>query len=235
MLRKGFIVIKIWIFTSCLAPRIYHQHSVLKLQSDSIDLHVQSLIKPYNDTLQKHLHTFICTNTQARLKTDTLLPLWMAHAMLQCGNVVHSIPDASVIMVLINKGAIRSGLPKDSLRTDHFFKLMPFENTMAQGVFNPQTVQHFLNTKHISNFYIYTFVRYNSNYIPITIPQHWNFEAPVHIISSNFVFDGGDGFNIRSEALHIFSSTQSIRSCLLEQAQKEQRDYNALKWHNNEP
>jgi hypothetical protein len=67
------------------------------------------------------------------------------------------------------------------------------------------------------------------------MPQDWNIEVPVRIISSNFVFDGGDGFSIATEALNIFPSTHSIRSCLLEQAQKEQRDYNSLKWHKNEP
>ncbi len=235
MLRKGIFVFIIWFFWSCVAPRLYHQHSVLKLQADSFDLHVQSLIKPYKDSLQKHLNTFICINTQARLKTDTLLPLWMAHAMLQGADVVHPIPDASVIIVLVNKGAIRAGLPKDSLRTDHFFKLMPFENTIAQGLFKPQAVQQFFKTKTITNFYKFTFVRYNSNYIQITMPQDWNIEVPVRIISSNFVFDGGDGFSIATEALNIFPSTHSIRSCLLEQAQKEQRNYNSLKWHKNEP
>ena len=129
------------------------QELVTKLQADSSDLHVQSLIKPYKDSLQKHLNTFICINTQARLKTDTLLPLWMAHAMLQGADVVHPIPDASVIIVLVNKGAIRAGLPRDSLRTDHFFKLMPFENTIAQGLFKPQAVQQFFKTKTITNFY----------------------------------------------------------------------------------
>lgn len=234
MLRAGYLVCIILGLSTCASPYL-NRHNVIQLKSDSSDVNTLLMIKPYRDSLQHYLKTFICVNTEARLKTDSLLAKWMAQALLNGADADHTLPEVSINVVLLNKGSIRSGLPKDSLKIDHFYKLMPFENTITQGLFKTQSVENFLKSKNSLNFFLYTFVRYNNQYIEIALPQIWNIEMPVRIISSNFVFDGGDGFNITPEALNLTASLRSIRSCLIEHAKTDYSTYKVLKWPKHEP
>ena len=215
------------IFVSCLweVKPLHYQSIALQNETDSSIVHKTA---PYRIKMERELEKFVCNNPVELQKTDSLLACWMAKALLTAADSLESVPSTAITLLLINKGGIRSGLPKDSLRIRHFFNLMPFDNVLCIALFAPEHCSQLIHDLPSKMFYLMGFVRYQNHYIPIPLNHQRPFEVPVRLVTSDFIFNGGDGFKEKTRALSSKISGYRIRDCLILQAQKDHTLHQAL-------
>jgi len=100
-----------------------------------IDSALDSMIKPYRDSLYKDMNTLVAVSSTALIKDkpESKLTNLVADIMLDFGTMwlkqqnknIH--PDAAYI----NYGGLRASLPQGKITVERVFELMPFENEIV--------------------------------------------------------------------------------------------------------
>ncbi|MGE5447068.1 MAG: 5'-nucleotidase C-terminal domain-containing protein [Bacteroidales bacterium] len=100
-----------------------------------LDSTLESIVKPYRDSLQKDMSTLIAVSATPLIKdkpeskltnlvSDILLDAGKSYCQQQNLNI---IPDAAYV----NYGGLRASLPKGDITVERIFELMPFENEVV--------------------------------------------------------------------------------------------------------
>lgn len=100
-----------------------------------VDSVLESIVKPYRDSLEKDMNTLIAISAEPLVKgkpeskltnlvADILLDFGTAYAKKQ---QLSHLPDASYV----NYGGLRASLPQGEITVQRIFELMPFENELV--------------------------------------------------------------------------------------------------------
>lgn len=107
----------------------------VKPQIAPLDSTLESMVKPYRDSLQKDMSTLIAVSATPLIKdkpeskltnlvSDILLDAGKSYCQKQNLNIM---PEASYV----NYGGLRASLPKGDITVERIFELMPFENEIV--------------------------------------------------------------------------------------------------------
>jgi 2',3'-cyclic-nucleotide 2'-phosphodiesterase (5'-nucleotidase family) len=100
-----------------------------------LDSTIESMVKPYRDSLQKDMSTLVAVSATPLIKdkpeskltnlvSDMLLDAGTSYCQQQKLNIV---PDVAYT----NYGGLRASLPKGDITVERLFELMPFENEIV--------------------------------------------------------------------------------------------------------
>jgi len=107
----------------------------VNLQSGSIDSSVQSIVKPYHDSIAHDMSKLVAISATplSKGKPESKLTNLLADILLEFGTdfcVSQNInikPDVSYV----NYGGLRASLPQGEITVGRIFELMPFENEIV--------------------------------------------------------------------------------------------------------
>jgi 2',3'-cyclic-nucleotide 2'-phosphodiesterase (5'-nucleotidase family) len=100
-----------------------------------LDSTIESIVKPYRDSLQKDMSTLVAVSATPLIKdkpeskltnlvSDMLLDAGTSYCQQQKLNIM---PDVAYV----NYGGLRASLPKGDITVERLFELMPFENEIV--------------------------------------------------------------------------------------------------------
>lgn len=101
----------------------------------SLDSVVESMVKPYRDSMEKDMSTLVAVSSSALIKgkPESKLTNLVADILLDFGSSycqkqnLNTRPDVAYV----NYGGLRASLPKGDITVERIFELMPFENEIV--------------------------------------------------------------------------------------------------------
>lgn len=178
--------------------------------------HIDSLIKPYKDSLSVEMNVVIAEATSDFIveRPGSNLGNWVADAIFV--NQTRSVRLSDPVFVLLNTGGLRASLNKGPITIGDIFKLMPFDNELV-WVKLPMSV-----LPEIQAYLI------KSGGEPIANAQvekgalklNGGKEGPTHfwVITSDYLKNGGDKMTFFSKAEDVMLTGKVIRNCLIDEA-----------------
>lgn len=186
--------------------------------NDSVQVNsrIDSLIRPYKDTLGKEMNGVI-----AEAMTDfnvgrpgSNLGNWVADAIFV--NQTRTVRLSEPVFVLLNTGGLRASLNKGAITIGDIFKLMPFDNELVwvklpMSVL-PEIQAYLLKTggEPISNAQVEKGV----------LKLNGGKEAATHfwVITSDYLKNGGDKMTFFSKSEEVLLTGKVMRDCLIDEA-----------------
>lgn len=149
-MRRLFISISVILFLFACSPHLSVRQITTKnipvnTQTSSIDSLVQSMVKPYRDSIEHDMSKLVAVTTTPlkKEKPESKLTNLVADILLECGTDFCSEknlnikPDASYV----NYGGLRASLPQGEITVGHIFELMPFENEIVLIKISGESIQ----------------------------------------------------------------------------------------------
>ncbi|MFY9150638.1 MAG: 5'-nucleotidase [Prolixibacteraceae bacterium] len=139
MSRFFILILSIFLFVSCSSHRFICETITENIpivdKPGSVDSMVQSVLKPYRDSIEHDLSRFVTSGKTSMVKgkpesklTNLMADIILNYAEEYCkSNNLGFKPDASYV----NYGGIRASLPEGKITVGHIFELMPFENEIV--------------------------------------------------------------------------------------------------------
>jgi 2',3'-cyclic-nucleotide 2'-phosphodiesterase (5'-nucleotidase family) len=139
MVRYSTIFLLLLFLFSCnrhlVVSEINTKNIAVKPQVAPIDSVLESMVKPYRDSLEKDMNKLVAVSSTALIKdkpeskltnlvADILLNFGTTWLKQQNSNIQ---PDAAYV----NYGGIRASLPQGNITVENIFELMPFENEIV--------------------------------------------------------------------------------------------------------
>lgn len=149
-MRRLFISISVILFLFDCSPHLSVRQITTKnipvnTQTSSIDSLVQSMVKPYRDSIEHDMSKLVAfTATPLKKeKPESKLTNLVADILLDFGTDycreknLNIKPDASYV----NYGGLRASLPQGKITVGHIFELMPFENEIVLIKISGESIQ----------------------------------------------------------------------------------------------
>ncbi|HET6555981.1 MAG TPA: 5'-nucleotidase C-terminal domain-containing protein [Prolixibacteraceae bacterium] len=139
MHRLSIVFLVLLFLFSCnrhlVVREINTRNITVNSQAAPVDSVLESMVKPYRDSLEKDMNTLVAISATPLVKgkpeskltnlvADILLDFGTAYAKKQQLNM---LPDASYV----NYGGLRASLPQGEITVQRIFELMPFENELV--------------------------------------------------------------------------------------------------------
>ena len=178
--------------------------------------HIDSLIKPYKDSLSVEMNVVIAEATTDFIveRPGSNLGNWVSDAIFV--NQTRTVRLSEPVFVLLNTGGLRASLNKGPITTGDIFKLMPFDNELV-WVKLPMSVlpdiQAYLlksGGEPIAN------ARVENGVLKLNGGK----ESASHfwVITSDYLKNGGDKMTFFARSEDVVLTGKVIRNCLIEEA-----------------
>ena len=125
--------------------QINTKNSTVDLQSGSLDSSVQSIIKPYHDSIEHDMSKLVTLSATPLLKgkpesklTNLIADMILGFGIDFCSEQNRNVkPDVSYV----NYGGLRASLPQGEITVGRIFELMPFENEIVMIRISGEAIQ----------------------------------------------------------------------------------------------
>ncbi|MBI1838176.1 MAG: 5'-nucleotidase C-terminal domain-containing protein [Flavobacteriia bacterium] len=186
--------------------------------SIATNLHVDSLIFPYRDSLAKEMDLIIASSTQnfGVSRPSISMNNWVADAIFE--NQIKQIHLKPVI-TLFNSGGIRATFLKGQITVGDIFRVMPFDNSIVWVQFPIQVkkeIEQFLSKgkSHPISGGIYTNGKLQIENLNEEDSVFW-------VITSDYLAQGNDGMTFFSLNNKIETTNKLMRDLLIDEAKKQ--------------
>lgn len=179
-----------------------------------------SVILPYRNSLNAQMSRTIATTTDVLTKegTESTIGNFICDAMLFMYDSIPTASDKSVKpIVLMNRGGIRTNLPKGILNVGNIYELMPFDNELVllriKGTELKEVFKLIIAKKHAFKNASVNVKRGD------TLIQHHS--APINdtlvytLLTSDYLSNGGDSFNMLQKASKRTATAIKLRDAIL--------------------
>ncbi len=139
MRRFSICICAVLLLFSCTryltVSQINTKNTPVEIQNTSIDSLVQSIVKPYRDSIKHDMSKLVGVTATALVKgkpesklTNLVADVILKYAFDFCAKQqLKVIPDVAYV----NYGGLRASLPEGEITVGHIFELMPFENEIV--------------------------------------------------------------------------------------------------------
>jgi 2',3'-cyclic-nucleotide 2'-phosphodiesterase (5'-nucleotidase family) len=180
---------------------------------------IDSLIRPYHDTLEQEMGELIATSSRGMIaqRPGSDLMNWVADAVF--ANQTKMVRLSEPIFCLLNTGGIRSTINKGEVTLSDMFKLMPFDNEIVWVRMPASSITD-----------IESFIR-NSGGEPISnarveqgklVINGWRETTTSFlVITSDYLLNGGDKASFFAKRLEVNFTGKLMRNALIEEARQQ--------------
>lgn len=199
--------------------------------SISSDPEIEEYIKPYAQHLNQTLDSILAYNPNALNKNDGELnsPLGnlMADLVMEQANpIFNSRTGNSIDVVILNHGAIRSGIGMGHVTTRTGFQLMPFENEIVIVELSGNKIMEMIGylgkskTSHpISGMELKVDKDFNT--ISATINNKPILKDNTYFVAtSDYLQQGGDNMNFFQDPIALFDIDYKLRNAIIDHFKK---------------
>ena len=180
---------------------------------------VDTIIKPYRDSLDDEMKAVIAISKHDFVKDRPNSPLnnWCADALLNCNEI--QLDSVYPTIALLNVGGIRSTINKGEVTLGDLFKLMPFDNEVVI------VKMPISSLKDIQSYII------ASGGEPIAgaeliqselVLNHKEVTEYFWIITSDYLFNGGDKMNFFKSNLEVIQTGVLLRDVFISVAKSQE-------------
>ena len=199
-------------------------HELLTIdEATAADSSMLAFIKPYRDTLNLLMDEVIgCNEAYMRSeKPESPLSNFVADLVFQAG--VSFLAESGIhdidIISIINVRGLRAPLQQGKVTMRNAFEIMPFENQMTLVRLNGMQMKRLFN--HIAKskgdgISGAAFIMNGENAEDITVggkPLEDN--AEYWVVTSDYLANGGDGYDVFQESEHILTADAKIRDLII--------------------
>ena len=174
------------------------------------DSSIVAIYQPYQLALDSIMNEVLCYSTQYLEKSqpESRLSNWMADVCLKTVN-----KDYKLNFCLLNYGGIRSTLPQGAVSTKNIFQIMPFENELVIVEIPDSSFIKALEYLKYSNGHPISGIKLNikDDIITHSMPSL----KSVHILTSDYLANGGDQMSFFADSLSMVKTNLKIRDILL--------------------
>lgn len=196
----------------------------MKPQVAPLDSTLESMVKPYRDSLQKDMSTLIAVSATPLIKDkpESKLTNLVSDLLLEAGRSfcqqqhLNIIPDVAYV----NYGGLRASLPKGEITVERIFELMPFENEVVLVKISGDALLQ-MGEKiagrggegvagirlGISNGKVSSFMVQNKTIDPAA--SYW-------VVISDYIANGGDQMSMFVNSLQRINTGMKIRDVLIQ-------------------
>lgn len=179
-----------------------------------------SVILPYRNSLNAQMSRTIAITNDILTKegNESTIGNFICDAMLFMYDSIPTGSDKSVKpLVLMNRGGIRTNLPKGIITVGNIYELMPFDNELVllriKGTVLKEAFKLVIDKKHafknasVSVKHSDTLIQYNAAPINDTLVYT--------LLTSDYLSNGGDSFNMLQKASKRTGTSIKLRDAIL--------------------
>jgi len=170
------------------------------IQQQDIDSATYKFILPYKTNIDKDLNVIIAhssspieknsyCNNLAQLVFESMQ--WYADSLLS---------STSNFYVLINYGGLRANIPAGNISKKHIFEVMPFDNSIVILKLNDETLKQLISQTQSNNKLLL---------------KSKNTTTTSILVTSDYLYQGGDGCTFLKSAQKLNSKTYFIRDAII--------------------
>lgn len=230
-----FLGLSLAILTSCKNQQV----ELSDVDSENIqidnqiqgDTAIQNYIKPYREHVNNTLDSALIFNPVLLNKSDgdlnSALGNFMADVVMEQANpVFKSRTGKNIDFVLLNKGGIRSELPKGNLSARNAYELMPFENEIVIAELSGKKVKEMLDYLSESKS------AHPVSGIKLTADKNYKIiDARIHgeeidttktyfVATSDYLQQGGDNMNFFKDPVNLYGADYKLRNAIIDYFKK---------------
>ena len=195
-------------------PQINISKSILEAEN------MDSIIDPYRNELAEKMNVEVARSEVNFIvqRPSSNLMNWMADAVFanQTKNVRLSYPT----FCLLNTGGIRSSLGIGPISLGDLYKLMPFDNSIVWvrlPISTLESIESYIEEsggEPISNINIVNNIIEFKGFDRAKATEFW-------VITSDYLYNGGDHMDFFQEGLEIIETNTLIRDAIIEEARSQ--------------
>lgn len=219
---KYFIVICIGagLLACSSVAEVFLKPSIVKLDATyPSNSSIDSLLKPYKDSLAKEMNIVIGTSPINFMTTrpNGTMNNWFADAIFT--NQTENLRLSEPVMCLFNVGGIRSSFNQGPITVGDVFKVMPFDNELVWvklPISVIKTIETYLTKSGGEPLANANLVqgKLQLNGVNSQTKFFW-------VITSDYLMNGGDKMNFFQQKIEVNFTNKLIRSALLEEVKKQ--------------
>lgn len=231
-MKRVFLVIQFTILLLTTFSACQHKVTVMgtesrqyifsRDQNNAIDTSIYLFVAPFHDSLSKSMNSILCLSAEAMTKElpEGNLGNLCADACMHQIKIASStkqIPSPS--FCFLNHGGLRASLPKGPITLGNIFELMPFENELVllhlSGIATDSLIQ-FIANKGGAPVSGIRFQLQNNQALNIRITDSLlNHNAEYWVLTSDYLANGGDGFEILKKADKTIFTGLKVRDAII--------------------
>lgn len=210
--RFSFLLLLILAFSACTT---YHvgKTETANIHLDSLvttpaNAKMEAMIKPYRDKVNAGMTEVLCISSEALYggRPESKLTNLFADLTLEESNryCAEKYPKIKMDVSMINRGGLRTPLPKGEIRTSTMFEMMPFENEVVFLKLKGEVMLEFINHMASRGGEGVSGVRFGIKNDKALNPEiggkpldntqsYW-------LVTSDYIANGGDGSEILSKS-----------------------------------
>jgi 2',3'-cyclic-nucleotide 2'-phosphodiesterase (5'-nucleotidase family) len=211
--RFSLLLLSMLLFLACSTPYKVEKSQVANIHLDSLvttpaNAKMEAMIKPYRDKVNAGMTEVLCLSSEALYggRPESKLTNLFADLTLEESNryCAEKYPKIRMDVSMINRGGLRTSLPKGEIRTSTMFEMMPFENELVLLKLKGEVMLEFINHMASRGGEGVSGVRFGIKNDRALNPEiggkpldnaqsYW-------LVTSDYIANGGDGSEILSKS-----------------------------------
>lgn len=187
------------------------------------DPKIESVILPFRTKLMNDMEAVLCTSKDALLggRPESPLTNFCADLILQEADSIclKQYPDVHVSVSMVNRGGLRVPIPKGEVKVQDMFELMPFENEIVflkmSGVRMRQFIDHMALRGGEGVSGMSFGIREGKGFNPEIQGKPLDDTKSYWLVTSDYIANGGDGFEILSTVKDRVSTGVKFRDMFI--------------------
>lgn len=211
-----------------------HSLVVTKVSSNNIrldsalnivpDPKMESVILPYRTKLMNDMEDVLCISKDALFggRPESPLTNFCADLILQESDSIcrKRYPEISMSVSMVNRGGLRVPIPKGEVKVQNMFELMPFENEIVflklSGVEMLQFIDHMASRGGEGVAGMRFGIKDDKAFSPEIQGQPLDEKKSYWLVTSDYIANGGDGFEILSSIKERVSTGVKFRDMFID-------------------
>lgn len=210
--RFGFLLFLLLAASACTTFRVSTTESA-NIHLDSLisypaSAKVEQMILPYREKVNEGMTEVLCNSAEAVYggRPESPLTNLFADLTLEESNrfCKEKYPEIRMDVSMINRGGLRTSLPKGEIRTMTMFEMMPFENEVVFVKLSAEVMLQFINHLAVRGGEGVSGLRFGIKNNKAVSPEIGG--KPIDstrsywLVTSDYIANGGDGSEILSKS-----------------------------------
>ena len=224
----SFLLLLLLAFSSCATYRV-EKTATANIHLDSLittpsSASVEAMIKPYREKVKADMTEVLCRSMEALYggRPESPLTNYFADLTLEESNrfCAEKYPKIKMDVSMINRGGLRTPLPKGEITTMTMFEMMPFENEIVFVKLKGDVMLEFVNHLAARGGEGVAGLRFGIKDDKAIQPEiggkPLNKDQSYWLVTSDYIANGGDGSEILSKSIDRIDTGLKARDMFIQ-------------------
>jgi 2',3'-cyclic-nucleotide 2'-phosphodiesterase (5'-nucleotidase family) len=226
--RFSFLLLSLLFFSACSTPYKVEKSQANNIHLDSLvtipaDAGIEAVIKPYRDKVNEDMTEVLCISSEALYggRPESKLTNLFADLTLEESNrfCAEKYPGIKIDVSMINRGGLRTPLPKGEIKTVTMFEMMPFENEVVFLKLKGGVMLDFINQLALRGGEGVSGIKFGIKDGKAVNPEiggkPLDAARSYWLVTSDYIANGGDGYEVLSKPTERIDSGIKARDMFI--------------------